>query len=96
MKKIKKEFLTINQQMNKSDLLFFYFLNMFHENMKLMKNIEQFLNVNKNNGFLDIYLIYFYMVFAIQTNIALKYIGFWCKINKVFEPQHLLYQTISA
>lgn len=82
--------------MNKSDLLFFYFLNMFRENMKRMKDIERFLRVNKNNGFLDIYLIYFYMVFAIQTNIALRYISFWCKVNKVFEPQHLLHQTISA
>ena len=72
------------------DLLFFYFLHLFSQNLIIMKKINRFFReIETNHKFLDYFLSYIFVVISLQADYAFRFIENYLRKENVNVPlQH--------
>lgn len=64
--------------MEKEDLLFFYFLHLFANNVSIMKRINRFIKeVEFSNAYLDFFFGYIFITIGLQAEFSLRFVRYY-------------------
>lgn len=69
--------------MDKEDLLFFYFLHLFANNLSIMKRIEKLMKkTDFSNVYMDYFFGYIFITIGLQAEYALRFINCYLARNE--------------